>query len=400
MGDAVINKSVDLSGAGCAVYIKVSIEFAGWLAEEVVTAVDRASGKERFRFTIRSSPPSLPISFSPYLIIWRNMPSFNPGSASSNAARSLLRSSLPASSRTAPLLQRQSAPSIRHSHIGASPLYLPAETSLTVLDYPPHPNPARPLPPSLRYARCALVKGPLGEIVVPLQECVQLRWEDQSQKAEKGGSEEEAALSGAAGTGAASKGKGSAPSGEAEPRTLMLSVQDETEKVQRSHWGLARALLANALVGVQEGHSIILRLVGVGYRASVESDPFPRPSKLVSTMSSERTFFVSKEQAAAYAERAAQEAKEAKKNPQRLNLRLGYSHPVLMPVPRGITCTTPQTTRIVLRGVDKEQLGLFASQIRAWRKPEPYKVNTEAIGNDPDRGWAVRTGMSVLWAFY
>jgi large subunit ribosomal protein L6 len=54
-------------------------------------------------------------------------------------------------------------------------------------------------------------------------------------------------------------------------------------------------------------------------------------------------------------------------------LKLGYAHPILIPIPEGITVTTPQPTRIVLQGVDKQKLGLFAAMIRRWRKPEPYR---------------------------
>jgi hypothetical protein len=57
----------------------------------------------------------------------------------------------------------------------------------------------------------------------------------------------------------------------------------------------------------------------------------------------------------------------------RINLKLGYAHPILIPIPEGITVTTPQPTRIVLQGVDKQKLGLFAAMIRRWRKPEPYR---------------------------
>lgn len=62
----------------------------------------------------------------------------------------------------------------------------------------------------------------------------------------------------------------------------------------------------------------------------------------------------------------------------------GYSHPVLMTIPRGITASTPTPTRIVLKGVDIQQLGQFAAKLRAFRPPEPYKgkgvfVNDEQI---------------------
>lgn len=58
---------------------------------------------------------------------------------------------------------------------------------------------------------------------------------------------------------------------------------------------------------------------------------------------------------------------------ERLNMKLGYAHPIYVDIPAGITVTTPQPTRIVLQGTDKQKLGLFAEKIRRWRKPEPYR---------------------------
>lgn len=209
----------------------------------------------------------------------------------------------------------------RNSHIGSSPLYLPPLTTLTVLPNPPHPNQSRPLPTSLRNAKTIQVKGPKGSLDLPLHDCIQLNWD--------------------------SKSSSSSSSTPTNPSILNLTVKDPSLKTHRSLWGLSRALLSNAINGVSEGHSLILRMVGVGYRASLELEPLP-PG-----------------------------VKPSKENPQRnrLSLRLGYSHPILMIVPEGIEASTPQPTRIVLKGADKAQLGLFASQIRQWRKPEPYKVS-------------------------
>jgi len=90
-----------------------------------------------------------------------------------------------------------------------------------------------------------------------------------------------------------------------------------------------------------------IKLVGVGYRAQVEDDPTILKGK-------------------------------------RLNMKLGFAHPVFVSVPEGITADTPFPTRIVLRGTDKQALGQFAANIRNGRKPEPYKgkgifVGTETI---------------------
>jgi large subunit ribosomal protein L6 len=172
---------------------------------------------------------------------------------------------------------------------------------------------------------------------------------------------------------------------ESEPARYDVVIQSTSSvraKKLVSFWGMTRALLQNAVEGVSEGHSLALRLVGVGYRAAVEADPTPRLSKLQAALQvpGARTFFTSKEQEEAYRllaqrEDAMQGGAGGTDKQQRLVLRLGYSHPISMPVPKGLTVATPQPTRIVVKGVDKEAVGLFASQIRAWRPPEPYKVS-------------------------
>lgn len=116
--------------------------------------------------------------------------------------------------------------------------------------------------------------------------------------------------------------------------------------------GTVRAYLQNHILGVSEGHTAILRLVGVGYRATVEK------SAVTKTAEFPGQEFVS--------------------------LKVGYSHPVELPVPKGVQASTPQPTRILLQGCEKEVVMQFAAEIRAWRKPEPYKgkgifVNGETI---------------------
>ncbi|KAG9037011.1 hypothetical protein FRB95_007306 [Tulasnella sp. JGI-2019a] len=118
--------------------------------------------------------------------------------------------------------------------------------------------------------------------------------------------------------------------------SLSLTVQDPSKKVQRSRWGLRRTLIANAVQGLTEGFVLPLKLVGVGFRAALEDDP-----TLVGR--------------------------------KRLNMKLGFAHPVFVSVPENIQAETPFPTRIVLRGTDKHVLGEFAAEIRRWRKPEPYK---------------------------
>jgi large subunit ribosomal protein L6 len=93
--------------------------------------------------------------------------------------------------------------------------------------------------------------------------------------------------------------------------------------------GTTRALLANMAKGVSDGFERKLQLVGVGYRAESKGD--------------------------------------------KLNLTLGFSHPVIYDVPEGISIETPSQTEVIIRGVDKQKVGQVASEIRRYRPPEPYK---------------------------
>jgi large subunit ribosomal protein L6 len=102
--------------------------------------------------------------------------------------------------------------------------------------------------------------------------------------------------------------------------------------------GTARALINNLMTGVTEGYTRKLELVGVGYRAKAEGKV--------------------------------------------LNLSLGFSHPVAFPVPAGITIETPSQTEILVKGSDKQLVGQVAANIRAYRKPEPYKGKGVRYANE------------------
>jgi large subunit ribosomal protein L6 len=102
------------------------------------------------------------------------------------------------------------------------------------------------------------------------------------------------------------------------------------ERKSRALHGLMRSLIANMVTGVSEGFRKDLDIVGVGYRA-------------------------------------------AAKGSSELELSLGFSHPVLVKAPEGIEFNVPQPTRIEVLGIDKQLVGQVAADIRAWRKPEPYK---------------------------
>lgn len=102
--------------------------------------------------------------------------------------------------------------------------------------------------------------------------------------------------------------------------------------------GTARALINNLVVGVSEGYTRKLELVGVGYRAKAEGKV--------------------------------------------LNLSLGFSHPVAFEVPAGITVETPSQTEVLVKGADKQLVGQVAANIRAYRKPEPYKGKGVRYANE------------------
>ena len=236
----------------------------------------------------------------------------------------------------------------RGMHTRREPVIVPSTTQCAVLDFPPQPRPTRPLSALMRKAKTLVFSGPNGEIVVPLHHFVHTVWgEDATTK----------------------------------QRTVSFSIADESLKEQRGIWGLTRALCANAVKGVEEGHEVSLRLVGVGFRASVEADPLPRKHPLEVELERGRGHWYAPEQRQTEIDRA-KRLVETSGPTERLHLRLGYSHPVLIPVPYGIKATTPSPTTILLRSANKEHLGQFAQTIRQFRKPEPYKGKGIFIGDE------------------
>ena len=110
--------------------------------------------------------------------------------------------------------------------------------------------------------------------------------------------------------------------------TEVIVSRPSDSKPHRSMHGLYRSLINNMVVGVTKGFEKVLLIEGVGYRASVEGG--------------------------------------------KLNLAMGYSHPVLIDAPANITFETPAPTKIVIKGIDKQAVGAIAADIRDVRKPEPY----------------------------
>ena len=110
----------------------------------------------------------------------------------------------------------------------------------------------------------------------------------------------------------------------------ILVERSDDERRTRALHGLTRSLVNNMVLGVSEGFSKELQIVGVGYRA-------------------------------------------AAKGSNALELQLGFSHPVNVEAPAGITFDVPEPTRIIVSGIDKQVVGQVAADIRSYRKPEPYK---------------------------
>ena len=113
-----------------------------------------------------------------------------------------------------------------------------------------------------------------------------------------------------------------------EDGRIVVRPANDTKRA-RSFWGMHRTLVQNLVTGVTEGFTKTLEITGVGYRAAAQG--------------------------------------------RNLRLQLGYSHDVNVPVPDGIEIKTPDPTTVEISGIDRQQVGQVAAEIRRWRKPEPYK---------------------------
>jgi large subunit ribosomal protein L6 len=109
---------------------------------------------------------------------------------------------------------------------------------------------------------------------------------------------------------------------------ITISPRDDSKKA-RARWGMSRTIVANMVEGVTEGFQKNLEINGVGYRAQAQG--------------------------------------------KELKMQLGFSHEVVFPVPEGIEIKTPKPTEIEVSGIDKQQVGQVAANIRSFRPPEPYK---------------------------
>jgi len=128
----------------------------------------------------------------------------------------------------------------------------------------------------------------------------------------------------------------------------VLCGRSSDEKFHKALHGLTRSLIANMVAGVVKGFERKLELVGVGYRASVMG--------------------------------------------QHLNLSLGYSHPIVYPLPQGIRIEVKDQTQITVGGIDKQLVGAVAAKIRSFRPPEPYKGKGVKYAEERIRRKAGKTG--------
>jgi large subunit ribosomal protein L6 len=109
---------------------------------------------------------------------------------------------------------------------------------------------------------------------------------------------------------------------------VWVKPRDESKR-SRMMWGMARNMIRNMVQGVATGYTVNLEINGVGYRAAVQG--------------------------------------------KKLNLTLGFSHPVEYPIPPGVTIETPSQNEIIVKGMDRQQVGQVAAVLRHYRPPEPYK---------------------------
>ncbi|OTA62243.1 ribosomal protein L6 [Hypoxylon sp. EC38] len=229
--------------------------------------------------------------------------------AGTNAAVTLPAFLVPAFQTTTPRRQFSNT-SNRPSKLGRTPISIPPGVELTIGEPKVKKDPTTYLKIP---KRTVTVAGPLGKLDLEIPPFLNINHDEASRRA-------------------------------------VLSIENSEIKQQMEMWGTTWAYLNRHIIGVSEGHTAILRLVGVGYRATVEE----RPKK---------------------AEYPGQKF---------VCLKLGFTHPVEEPVPFGMKASTPQPTRILLEGINREEVMSFAARIRRWRRPEPYKgkgifVNDETI---------------------
>jgi len=127
--------------------------------------------------------------------------------------------------------------------------------------------------------------------------------------------------------------------GKMDDGSFSVTPANENDKAGKAMWGMSRTMVSNMIVGVTEGYKKELQLKGVGYRAQMKGT--------------------------------------------KLSMQLGFSHDVEYTPPEGIKIEAPKPTDIIVSGIDKQQVGQVAAEIRSYRKPEPYKAFAAVSKNTP-----------------
>lgn len=195
-----------------------------------------------------------------------------------------------------------SVSSIVRSHIGASVIYSNPEShvSLTTLNPPRLIQKGRKF---LKLSQCVTVKGPRGEVSMDIPDFAHVETNGETHK-------------------------------------IHVSVDDDSNSIQKAMWGTLRSHMNNHVIGVNEGHLAILRFVGTGYRATIGKD-----GKYV-------------------------------------GVKVGASIPQGLDVPQGINVKSPTPTTLIIEGCDKQQVFLFAAKLRDFHPPEPYKGKGIYVGDE------------------
>ncbi|PVV00621.1 hypothetical protein BB560_004993 [Smittium megazygosporum] len=227
--------------------------------------------------------------------------------------------------RTSTILQQRSIATtpILLSNIGKLDVSYPSSVNVDLLDVNFSQD------PRFKSTRTLKVTGPLGELKLPIYPFVAIK----NVSALSSQSKDAKAV-----------GKSDQNNDDFDQGKISVSVKDPKVKRQRQMWGTTRAHIQNMVNGVTEGHYATCKMVGVGYRANLETI----------------------------------EGKPV------LQLRLGYSHPVNMIIPDHLKVEVPYPTLILIKGIDLQQVKLFAAKVREKKKPEPYNqkgifINDETI---------------------
>ncbi|KAH6573999.1 hypothetical protein BASA50_002197 [Batrachochytrium salamandrivorans] len=247
---------------------------------------------------------------------------------------------------------------ITASKLGAKPIKCPAEVTVQI-------DPYRPTPSFPDCITKVTIKGPKGQLSMPVKPFVTLTLPAPVLPAD------------AATTTTITQAIQTAPAGSTSTptnpsngmpldddslydnlknkgisRTISVSIASQLDKKQKAMWGTTRALINNMITGVTEGYMVPIRLVGVGYRAQVDSIPAADASPLDPS------------------------------NQKQLVVRLGFPNPLIFPIPVGIDVSVPAPQRIILQGIDRHLLTSFAANVRKWRKPEPYNQKGVFVGDE------------------